>query len=148
MWPTKGHILFRHAELLEAVVFSDVHAFHVHYDFLANAVFEVEVVGVDGHGYGSRAVLDDEVLEDVAGFVGRSHPAVDDVGLVVGHAIFDTDCVDSLYVVRPIHLFEFGDGHVGSERRYGRVYHSIVEIVLTADEGHCQGRGRREGEDI
>ena len=53
-------IPFGHAELLESIVFTDIHTGKIEYHFLTHTIVEIQVIRVDGDGQSSSLVLNDE----------------------------------------------------------------------------------------
>ena len=122
---------FGPAYLLQAVVFADIHAGEVHNEFLADAVVEEEVIGVDREGQRSRLVLNGDALEDVAAFVGSNDAAGHDVVRAVGLGADFLDIVGGVVPELLLQVEDSGVGLVGGHRHRGL---RSVDIILAGSE--------------
>ena len=128
------------AHLLETGEPADVETRQVDDKFLADAVVEVEVVGVDRKGERGGSVLDVDRLEDVAGLVGGDHAAADDVVVAV---LLRSDLDAEGGIVLPERLFHFENRGVGLERSHGLFPDEtglIVGVLAGGEPGEGSGR--------
>lgn len=125
-------VFFGHTQLLQTAVFSNVHVGHVEYDLLSAAIAQVEIVGVYRHCDSGRFVLYHKIFIEVALFVGRSHPSMDDYMrsvFVGGHLC------NIVEVPLPEAFFKFGDSSV--RHQIGSGFHGLgsFEVVATCRQG-------------
>lgn len=120
---------FRLSYLLQAVVLSDVEPCEVNDDFLADAVVEEEVIGVDGECQCRSLVLDRDAFEHVARFVGGYDTTCHDV---VGSVVLGAYFRGVVGGVVPELALEVEDGCVGLPCGHGAFGAELggVDVVL------------------
>ena len=123
-------IIFGVAELLERVVFAHPVSLEAYNHFLTDAIGVEEAGAVNRDGNGSRIVLNDKALVDIARLVAADYATC-------YHEVF-IDGSDIVGIVLPILCLEVGYGDVGHAIGFRHHHRRGVEIVATtAQQRYC-----------